>query len=91
MADAPDMIYQTIPDAERDANARLISAAPTMLEALKECAAYLGTLPAGGTREPLYLAYCAAEKAIERATGLDPAAAPVAHGNEVSGSSAVKP
>ena len=36
MADAPDMIYQTITDAERDANARLIAAAPDMLAALSD-------------------------------------------------------
>lgn len=35
MADAPDMVYATIPREEAQANARLIAAAPDMLEALR--------------------------------------------------------
>lgn len=38
-----------------------------MLAALKLCAEYLGSLPPGNTREPLYLAYSAAIDAIEKA------------------------
>lgn len=35
MADAPDLIYQSIPPAMCEANARLISAAPDLFEALE--------------------------------------------------------
>lgn len=43
-------------------------AAHDMLDALKQCHAVYGEMPAGGTRETLYQAYSAAEDAIEKAT-----------------------
>ena len=46
---------------------RAVNERADMLAALKECAEYLGSLPPGGTREPLYLAYSAAIDAIDKA------------------------
>ena len=66
MADAPDMIYQTITDAERNANARLIAAAPDMLAALQalvKCSDDLGAVELPGS------ATAKARSAIARATG----------------------
>ena len=55
-------------DSETEANARLIAAAPDMLEALKEFVAYSECHCAEPECPPC--AYCMAEQAIEKAEGV---------------------
>lgn len=45
MADAPDLIYQTLPREQCVANARLIAAAPDMLAALRTMLNAIGNYP----------------------------------------------
>jgi hypothetical protein len=67
MADAPDVIYQSITPEMCAANARLIAAAPELFEALTDCVAVL-TDPVVGTiyhDEPDW--YGALDKAVTKA------------------------
>lgn len=52
--------------SEAEANARLIAAAPDLLEALKRCAGVLGLVSPGGQEDPDVLC---ARAAIAKATG----------------------
>lgn len=70
----PGKEFGLIAAVTEEADARLIAAAPDLLDALKQCAEYLGSIPAGGTREPLYIAYKAAIDLIERTEGAGPSA-----------------
>lgn len=61
-----DASHRDVPDDERVANARLIAAAPTMLDALRDlCTAYAAC---NGEDHP---AYNAARRAIAKAAGED--------------------
>ena len=64
------MEYPDIGDASRDANARLIAAAPDLLEALRNLLAeYNQHIPEDATCPHILLAADAARAAIAKATG----------------------
>ena len=63
-----DAKYSAMTDEENEANARLIAAAPDLLEALQRTLSWLTSYPGGGTLEPNGV-YEQARRAISMAIG----------------------